>query len=360
MERGFARVPDIIAGGVTAYDWAVFRALCRHVFEWDLDDRRVPIKGACDPSIETITEMSGCSKSSVCRALAHLEELRVIFRDRGDYGHSRTKYELYPLGDAPPPVAPSPRGTSAHGGLVSDRDRGECPTETGIVSHRDRDSVPQRQGIVSHRDTNTIYYDSLQVSYEGGTKAPAPPSDQTDDLAMEGTEEGALSEGEAIDQGRSIPTVGEGAPDEGAKAPAPRKARKAAKARRPEFKTPLEGAPYDERALETITELYELCPGYLPDWLSEKRMLQDLQREHPDLQHLGVDLYREIQSARDWVDGRPENKRPKQLRRFLRNWIDKAVKFARERVTPITGGPFEFIPIEGGNEHDAVKETITA
>ena len=102
----------------------------------------------------------------------------------------------------------------------------------------------------------------------------------------------------------------------------------------------LEGA----QALTTLTQMYELCPDYVPDPPKEIRLVQELQQEHP-----GAPLVAEFRKARDWLEGKPVKKRKKNLRAFLRNWVSNAVnkygagqKFAgyQEFVTfvPDTGG----------------------
>ena len=102
----------------------------------------------------------------------------------------------------------------------------------------------------------------------------------------------------------------------------------------------LEGA----QALTALTQMYELCPDYLPDPPKEIRLVQELQQESPD-----VSLVAEFRKARDWLEGKPVKERKKNLRAFLRNWISNAVnrygagqKFSgyQEVVTfvPDTGG----------------------
>ena len=102
----------------------------------------------------------------------------------------------------------------------------------------------------------------------------------------------------------------------------------------------LEGA----QALTTLTQMYELCPDYVPDPPKEIRLVQELQQEHT-----GAPLVAEFRKARDWLEGKPVKERKKNLRAFLRNWVSNAVnkygagqKFAgyQEFVTfvPDTGG----------------------
>lgn len=79
----------------------------------------------------------------------------------------------------------------------------------------------------------------------------------------------------------------------------------------------LEGA----QALTTLTQMYELCPDYVPDPPKEIRLVQELQQEHP-----GAPLVAEFRKARDWLEGKPVKERKKNLRAFLRNWVSNAVK----------------------------------
>ncbi len=93
--------------------------------------------------------------------------------------------------------------------------------------------------------------------------------------------------------------------------------------KRPKSKSPLEGVPYDGRALSAVCEMYELVPNYLPDAPSEIRLIQELGQEYPK-----VDLLREFRRARDWLLKAHPKKRPKGehgLRAFLRNWVAKGV-----------------------------------
>lgn len=92
---------------------------------------------------------------------------------------------------------------------------------------------------------------------------------------------------------------------------------------RPKSRRPLEGVPYDARALSAVCEMYELVPNYLPDAPSEIRLIQELGQEYPK-----VDLLRAFRRARDWLLKAHPKKRPKGvhgLRAFLRNWIAKGV-----------------------------------
>ena len=93
--------------------------------------------------------------------------------------------------------------------------------------------------------------------------------------------------------------------------------------KRPKSRSPLEGVPYDGRALSAVCEMYELVPNYLPDAPSEIRLIQELGQEYPK-----VDLLREFRRARDWLLKAHPKKRPEGvhgLRVFLRNWIAKGV-----------------------------------
>ena len=120
--------------------------------------------------------------------------------------------------------------------------------------------------------------------------------------------------------------------------------------KRPKSRSPLEGVPYDGRALSAVCEMYELVPNYLPDAPSEIRLLQELGQEYPK-----VDLLREFRRARDWLLKHHPKGRPKGvhgLRVFLRNWIANAVNKYGVGQPQIIGFETvtEFVPMqdEGG------------
>ena len=168
---------------------------------------------------------------------------------------------------------------------------------------------------------------------------PNPPrggQEETPDIA-------SPSEGAAVAMGtpETTPTTG---PLEATPAPSPGSE---PVPKRPKSRTPLNGVPYDGRALSAVCEMYELVPNYLPDAPSEIRLLQELGQEYPK-----VDLLREFRRARDWLLKAHPKKRPKGvhgLRSFLRKWIANAVNkygLGQPRVVGYETVT-EFVPVPG-------------
>ncbi|MCR5346180.1 MAG: hypothetical protein K6E38_00210 [Fretibacterium sp.] len=107
----------------------------------------------------------------------------------------------------------------------------------------------------------------------------------------------------------------------------------------------LEGA----QALTTLTQMYELCPDYVPDPPKEIRLVQELQQEHP-----GVPIVAEFRKARDWLEGKPVKERKKNLRAFLRNWVSNAVnRYGAGRKFAVYQEVATFVPDTGGGAGNA-------
>jgi hypothetical protein len=118
---------------------------------------------------------------------------------------------------------------------------------------------------------------------------------------------------------------------------------------------PLEGVPYDHEAYGVIYEnpgMLDYTRDYVPDAPSEIRFLQEISQEYPN-----VNLVSEFRKARDWLRDAPPEKRPKNLCRFLRNWVSNAVnKYGagqQHAANQEAEDGFYFVPAddEGGNHH---------
>ena len=94
----------------------------------------------------------------------------------------------------------------------------------------------------------------------------------------------------------------------------------------------------EAKALKALTEMYVLCPDYLPEYPEERKFVHELYQDYSN-----VPLVAEFHKARDWLSNQPMNKRKKHLRIFLRNWISKA-----GREYPDNDEPY-FVPAEKGS-----------
>ena len=123
------------------------------------------------------------------------------------------------------------------------------------------------------------------------------------------------------------------------------------KDKRPPVAPPSENCPGDIDltdaeidALVMLAKMYILCPDYPADPPEEKRFIRELTQDYP-----GVPLAAEFHKARNWLKDNFDKKR-KNLRSFLRNWITKAAKEYKDGKK-IVGyrDVVEFVPAEEGS-----------
>ena len=89
--------------------------------------------------------------------------------------------------------------------------------------------------------------------------------------------------------------------------------------------------------------MYTICEEYVPDPPEEIRLVKELEQEYPC-----APLFAEFRKARDWLSDHPK-KRPRNLLRFLRNWVSNAAE-RNAKGQEVVGYEeiVKFVPVEKG------------